>query len=676
MKYRGVAYYPEYWPEERWDEDIRLMREAHINLVRVGEFAWAAMEPVEGEFTLDWLHRLVGKMAAAEINVLLCTPTAAPPAWLTSAYPETVMMPEEGKRHTHGIRRHYCPMHPTYRAHTRRITEKLSRDFSPYANIAGWHIDNELGPERGWCHCDYCQGQFQQWLRERYGTLEELNRRWGTRFWSVEYSAWEQIQLAGADRYPSAQLDTRRFKSFTYVDFAAEQVRILRANHPGALITTNGMGPIFEPINYFDLYDLVDRAAADQYFDVADMASDSLANDLFRCYKPNTPWWMTETGSGALTNDKVPAAGQLRAWAYSGLARGCEAWCFFRWRTCLSGQEQELQGVIEHSGKPRRRYAAVQHLFTELDEFAPHFAELPMPKAEVAIIHDYDVLWGYKSSSAENHIHYKELLQRVYRPFFDRHVLVDFPTPAADLSAYKLVVLPSLTMIDEDFAARLRAYVAAGGTVLSLPQLACRDRNDNYLPACAPVGLHDLFGLRVEGGMYLRSFVGPDQALWFPQAKSEDETPAVRVRLSSGDVTGTAGAWMEDIELEGGVALGTFLDNEFAGCPFFIEQTTGSGKTRYLGAYPSDSLLADIVEDTLAQAGIAGGPETPEWVEIIRRGDYTFVINHRNDAVTVPMIAESALVGTYRDGQVELGPYDVCILVGAPASLPASVLSE
>ena len=188
MKYRGVAYYPEYWPEERWEEDIRLMRAAHINLVRVGEFAWTPMEPAEGRFTLDWLHRLVAGMGAAGINVLLCTPTATPPAWLTEQYPDVLLVREDGSRAEHGRRRHYCPTSPTYRHYSQRITETLSREFARYPNVVAWQLDNEFGPEYSFCHCAHCQGQFHAWLQRRYGTLEELNARWATRFWSMEFT--------------------------------------------------------------------------------------------------------------------------------------------------------------------------------------------------------------------------------------------------------------------------------------------------------------------------------------------------------------------------------------------------------------------------------------------------------------------------------------------------------
>ncbi len=666
MKYRGVAYYPEYWPEERWDEDIRLMRAAHINLVRVGEFAWTPMEPAEGHFSLEWLHRLVANMGAAGINVLLCTPTATPPAWLTEQYPDVLLEREDGSRAEHGRRRHYCPTSPTYRHFSQRITDTLSREFAHYENVVAWQLDNEFGPEYSYCHCAHCQAQFRTWLQQRYGTLDELNARWATRFWSMEFSNWGQIRLAKNDFYSATKLDSHRFWSQSFIDFAAEQAAIIRVNDPGAIVTTNGMGPVFDPINYYKLFSFLDVACDDLYFDIATMEGDTLAMEIYRNYKPGKAFWITETGSGALAATKVPASGQLRAWAFSALARGCEAYNFFRWRTCLSGQEQELQGVIEYSGKPRRRYAAVQALYGELEALWPRFADLPLPSAEVAIINDYDAVWGYDSSRVE--IRYDQQVLAMYRACFDHNVAVDVIPPERDFAGYKVVLLPSLLMVDEEFAARLRAFVQAGGTVVSLPQLATRDRNDNYLPACAPVGLTELFGLRVEGGMYLRNHNGPEQALWVPQASYADETPAVRVMLPGGEVDGVCRTWMEDIELEGGTALGAFTDNDFAGNPFLVEQRTGSGRTLYCAAYPTPEVLDPIMVDALNGAGVQLGLPSPHYVEVLRRGDYTFVINHRAEPVRVPIDAGQVIIGDYHDGHAHLGAYDVCLLqrVAAP----------
>lgn len=662
MKYRGVAYYPEYWPESRWDEDIRLMQEAHINLVRIGEFAWAAMEPAEGEFTLDWLHRLVRKMEVAGINVMLCTPTATPPAWLTQQYPDVRLELVDGRRMEHGTRRHYCPTNQIFRHFSRRITFQLSQEFGNYRNVVAWQLDNEFGPEGGVCFCPNCQAQFRSWLRRRYGTLANLNAGWQTRFWSVEYSSWEQVKLGHGDHYSSVKLDSSRFMSDCYVDFAREQTGIIRRDDPDALVITNGMGPIFEPIDYYQMFDFLDRACDDLYFDIATMDGNALALDLYRNIKPGTPFWITETGSGALSADKVPAAGQFRAWAFSALARGSEAHCFFRWRTALSGQEQELQGILEYSGRPRRRYQAVKELFTEMKSLETVLADMPLPTAEVAIINDYQTLWGYKASRIGPQVQYMQRFHHLYKALFDANIMTDVIPPERELSGYKVVILPPVLIANEQLAKRLRDFVHAGGTLISYPQLFQRDQCDNYLPAAAPVGLTDIFGLRVEGGTYLTSYVEAQEALWVPEKCSHDLTPKVEFQLNDVTHHGKVAAWMEDIELDGGTALGHFRDADFAGCPALVANQYGEGKSYYFAGFPDDELLRPVLDHALAAAGVFRGPETAEYVEVVERGEYLFVINHRAEETVVEISASAVFVGVYQQGAAHLPPYGVCLL--------------
>jgi len=262
MKYLGCAYYPEYWGPERVDIDAKLMRQASINCVRIGEFAWSRMEPAEGIYALDWLHQAVEKLGKHGIDVVMCTPSATPPAWLTEAYPDVLLVRADKGKLRHGTRRHYCSTSDTYRRHCARIAGVLSREMSRHKNVVAWQIDNELGPETGWCYCENCQSRFQQWLQTRYGTIEELNGRWGTGFWSMDYSNWRQVRLGedAADHFSSRRLDTKRFLSDMMIDFGLAQAEVLRKNHPKATITTNGMGPIFMPLDYYKLYAGLDVA--------------------------------------------------------------------------------------------------------------------------------------------------------------------------------------------------------------------------------------------------------------------------------------------------------------------------------------------------------------------------------------------------------------------------------
>jgi len=659
IRHRGVAYYPEFWPEDRWDEDVRLMKRAGINFVRIGEFAWTAMEPAEGRFDLGWLHRIVEKLGRAGIRVLLCTPTAAPPAWLTTRYPDTLLVRKDGSRAMHGARRHYCSTSPTYRRHSARITEALAREFSKHKNVLGWQLDNEFAAEGGGCYCPNCTARFRQWLKDRYGDLAKVNAAWQTRFWSVTYTDWQELDLRQAAGYPSIELDVRRFSSDMLCDFAAHQTAILRRHHPGALVTTNMMGPIFTPVNYYKMAELFDVVADDLYFDVATMSADAAACDIFRCMAPPRPFWITETGSGALTEGKVPYPEQLRAWAFSALARGSEGHFFFRWRTCLAGQEQDLQGILETSGRPRRRYAAVQKLFKELESLEGRLRDLPLPEADVAIVSSYDVYWAYDSTRIGKHARPVQHLLELHERLFDRHILTDIIPPERDLKGYRLVILPVLCIVPEDLKARLKAFVRAGGVVLATPQLASRDANNNYVPRWAPDGLADLFGLRVESRLYLDNANEADQSLWVPAPNVVSET--VGVRMEDG-LTGQAERYIEDVELASARPLATFSDNYLAGCPAAAVNKVGRGAAFYVAGFLDRPLEAAVLDRALARAGVKPGPATPKWVEIVRRGRVVFAINHGRKAVEVEMPAGRTIVGNCAKGVARLPAYGVCVV--------------
>lgn len=664
MKYLGCAYYPEYWGRERYETDAQLMRAAGINIVRVGEFAWSRMEPEEGVFTLEWLHEMVQVMGKYGINILMCTPTAAPPVWLTSTYPDTIILKQDGKRMEHGTRRHYCYTSDTYRRHTKRIVEKLSVEFSKYENVVAWQIDNEPDLlETEICCCDSCQGQFQAWLNKKYGSIKELNKKWGTGFWSMDYYDWRQVRLAEMKvrHYPSRKLDTLRFASDAMIDFILMQADIIRENHPGSIVSTNLNGAVFTHIDYYKLFSKLDIAFKDQYFDVCTMDVNVMIMNQFRSFKAQSKYWVTETGAGALDHGRPPHKDQFKAWIWSSFAHGADAYLVFRWRTCLSGQEQELQGILEHSGIPGHRYKAVKECYNEMREMSAALGDLPLPEAEVAIIHDYNVMWAYQSSVVGADVKYSENFFKLHQELYQRNILADIIPTDRDLVRYKLVILPSLMMITEDFAKRLAEFVSRGGVIFAQGQIGMRDSNANYLEFKGPGYLQELLGVYVSGGMYLFSQVEADEGMMRKKNRVEMKLAGT---LSDKQVEGTANAWIADMELNGGRTLVECTNDTYSGQPAIVEKNSGKGCSIYVAVSEVDKvLMSEIFDYVISKAELTPGVKADMYVEIVRRGNVLFAINHSKNEASVDIDAKgSVLMGDMVDSTVKLPPYGVFIM--------------
>jgi beta-galactosidase len=643
------------------------MRDAGINLCRIGEFAWSRLEPRQNEFTLDWLHQTLDILAEHGIDVMMCTPTPTPPAWLTRAYPDTVMANARGQRAHHGARRHYCPSSRTYREHTRRIVTKLVTDLKSHRNIVAWQLDNEFGPEYGWCHCDNCQEGFRAWLKARYETLDRLNEAWKTGFWSTDYTDWAQIRLAEDDYlpiYPSRRMDSRRFWSDTINAYAAYQYDLVRSIDPDITITTNGMGPIYTFFDYFKLFDKMDVACDDLYFDYATQDCNALTMNVYRSFKPGKPFWIAETGSGALDHNRPPLPDQFRAWAYSSWAHGGDAHIVFRWRTCLSGQEQELQGILEHNGRPRHRYRTVQKTFNEIRQVRQQLGEMPLPKADVAFIVDFNTLWGYESARVGAEVGANQQMMTLHKQLYARNVLADFIPPTRDFQQYRLIILANLMMIDAAFAERLKAFVRGGGIVLAIGQIGMRDFNDNYLAETAPQHLHDLLGITIEGGMYLTSFVGPDEALARPVRHSRPVELPMSGAIGDAQIRGIARAWAADCDVQDATILLRFDTDTYAGQAALTEKPTGNGKAIYLATtHPDDALLGRLIEYALAAAQVPLGPAAPLYVEVVRRGAVSFCINHTAEPQQVQLDTPGRpVLGAVEENTVKLAPFGVAIV--------------
>jgi beta-galactosidase len=664
MFYFGVDYYPEQWPEEYWPEAARLMAEAGFNVVRLADFAWSKMEPRQGQFEFDWLDRAIASLASHGIRAVLATPTASPPPWLMHKFPQAFRVGEDGRRLTYGNRREYCPNNPDYLDHCRRIVSQMAARYCHHPSVIGWQIDNEFG-ER--CYCPVCAGRFHQWLRQRYQSLETLNEKWGTEFWSHIYTEWEQIPLplkSGGSPNPGLALDFFRFSSDSYLAFQHMQVEILRQNCPSHFITHNLMGFNYDQIDYFDLARELDFVSLDNYPRTQwNMQADvepsrlALAHCTMRGLKRQNYWVIEQqAGSGGWEIMSVaPKPGELRLWAYQSVAHGADGILFFRWRTARKGAEQYWHGLLDAHGRPGRRYAEIKRMGAEIKKVGKSiFASTVKPA--VAMLLSYPARFAFQIQPNNPQFNYSEHFHHIYQAFFHRNIGVDIVSPGADLSAYKLLVAPALHILSEEVARDLKQFVEAGGMLVVTPRSGVKDESGATVEQPLPGLLAQVCGLEIEECVSLPA--GVDQSLEFaaPDLEACDSPPA-RV-------------WCDVLDPRGAQVIARYGRDYLAGKAAITLNKFGSGMAVYLGTV-GDALLYDALASWLLDlARVRRTIIAPPGVEIAERWQgnqrILFVLNHGSFAqeITLDQTYTELLTGCSPiQGTIVIPPREVLILL-------------
>ncbi len=430
-------------------------------------------------------------------------------------YPDAFIVDANGVRRTYGCRREYCPTHAGYRERGRRVTQAMAHHYADHPGVIGWQTDNEFGD---YCYCELCRAAFHDWLIGRYGALDELNAAWGTVFWSHVYTDWAQIPTpaeTGGVPNPGLALDYHRFMSDTYVEFQREQVAILRASSTRQFITHNFMGFAYSKLDYYDLAADLDFVAWDNYPRLAfrmgagvDPARLALGHDAMRGLKGANFWLMEEqSGSGGWTHvGTTPRPGEIRLWTWQAIAHGADGMIYFRWRTARHGTEQYWHGVLDHDGKPRRRYREVQAIGHELAAVGERLLGAENVN-EVAIISDYDSRWAFQiqpnnaalaAPGAPAGFVYPSLVKNYYDALHAANVGVDIISPEADLSRYRLVIAPALYVLPQDVATSLAAFVKAGGLLITTARSGVKDAANAVVDMPLPGLLRDVCGVEVD----------------------------------------------------------------------------------------------------------------------------------------------------------------------------------
>ena len=649
----GAAWYPEQWPEARWDKDLALMEAAGVTVVRVGEFAWSRMEPSEGVYDLDWLERAVRLAEKHHIAVVIGTPTDAPPAWLTKAHPEVLHVDAKGLRAEHGGRRQFSPSSPAYRVFCHDIVEKLAERFGRDPNVIGWQIGNEYTEES---FDPDTRAQFQAWLKAKYGTLQALNAAWTTAYWSEAYDAWDEIPLNAKPGNPGLMLDHRHFVTDSWVEFQKAQLDALRAKiDPRQFTTTNigGLGWSDNWDHYAVAHDL-DLASWDPYVGEGHLDAARLAtvSDFVRGWKRQN-FWAMETQPGSVNWAPVNTAldrGEVRAMAWEGVGHGADAVLYWQWRAALNGQEQYHGALVGPDGEPLPLYDEVAQIGREFATASKALAGTS-PVSKVAILQSYDSRWAIDFQLHSKDYDQLKVLVDWAKPLQDQAQSVDIVEAGAPLDGYAVVFAPSLNVISDALGAKLLAWVEAGGHLVLGPRSGMKDEADRLQPERQPGPLAHALGGRVEQYYALDAPVAVTgeagsgtAAVWAEQLSAN--APDAQVVLRYGDGSG----WL-------------------AGRPAAIRHKVGRGSITYLGAWIDPVLMRAFEARELAAAGVrpAFGP-APEGVEVTRRvgpdRDVFILINHGAASRTAPIPPGlvDVLAGKPAAREIVLPPQGVLVL--------------
>ncbi|WP_022881981.1 beta-galactosidase [Gryllotalpicola ginsengisoli] len=645
----GGDYNPEQWDPSVWDDDVRLMTAAGVTTATVGVFSWAKLEPEPGRFEFGWLDTVIEKLHAAGIRVLLATATASPPAWMAARHPETLPVDERGVRLGFGSRQQYSPHSRVYREFAERLVRELAGRYGRHPAVEAWHANNEYGCHVSESFDEESVSAFRAWLEAKYGTIEALNRAWGTYFWSQAYASFDEVdapRAAPTFRNPTQQLDWKRFNSDGILELFLMEKAVLAELSPGVPVTTNFMG-FFGELDYWKWAERLDFVSDDEYPDPADPRAHvhlAATRDLMRSLGGGKPWLLMEQSPSAVNwrprnLPKPPGANRLHG--LQAVARGADGVLHFQWRQAEAGAEKFHAAMVPHAGPDSRVHREVQALGAELAELSQGPVLGASVDAQAAILWDWDTLWALRQDANPARIDYLATVMHWYGALLRRGVVVDFARPGARLDGYGAVFVPALHVAAPDELDALAAYAEAGGQLVVGYQTGILDRDlhaylGGYLGG-AGSALQRTLGLRVEEFAPL-----PASAL------AGDEGPGSEASVV-GELAGTATEWQEFTVVDDAEVLARFDDGAAAGEAAITRRPAGGrGAAWYVATQPGAELFDALADRVLTDAEI----ETPfaapvVGVETVVRGGVRFVLNHTPKPAEVEVLGRTVTVPAY-----------------------------
>ncbi len=673
----GVCYYPEHWDDSMWDDDFRRMREMGMNVVRMGESAWNIWEPEEGIFSFELFDKAISLCERHGLKVILGTPTYAPPAWLTSRYPEVLRTDFYGNVMQHGSRRHYNYTSPIYIERCKRIVTALAEHYQNNGTVIGWQIDNELN-----CHMDVSFSEsdntaFRNWCMEKYKTLEALNNAWGTAFWAQTYTAWDQVSLPRPTptyHNPSHLLDFYRFTSDMTIRFAKMQYDILKKHFPDRFITHNG---IFENIdNYRLTEESLDFMSYDSYpgFPVM-LRKDAPAwfrericsHKLSRVRGYSSKFIVLEQQSGpggqsgAALNEKIsdylhytPKPGQMSLWAWQSIAHGADGLLFFRWRTCPFGSEMLWHGLNHYGNQPNWRLDEAKKLGNDISKIGRVLLSSSC-EASAAIVYDYDNTSNCRIDGYVGGDEWKAE-EFLYQALNESHIPTDVISFQSlndldGISKYKVLFLPNAQLLDYNDVKLLKAYAEQGGILIFGPRSGYRDRRNQCHMLPFPGVIRELAGIEVTD---------------FTMADIDNP---VSIRFEATDKTATASVFNEVLEIKNpeGRILATYLSDYYAGKTAAASVPAGKGQVVYFGTFPTVENMSLLLESLDISDPVLPFADVPREIEAVVRkygeSRIHIFLNYTDSSVELNFkkTARDLLTGEEYYGIIQIKPYGVII---------------
>lgn len=649
----GGDYNPDQWPEEVWDDDVRLMKKAGVNLVSVGIFSWAKIETSEGVYDFDWLDRIIDKLGEAGIAVDLASATASPPMWLTQAHPEVLWKDYRGDVCQPGARQHWRPTSPVFREYALKLCRAMAEHYKGNPYVVAWHVSNEYGCHNRFDYSEDAEHAFQQWCEERYGTIDAVNDAWGTAFWAQRMNDFSEIvppRFIGDGNFmnPGKLLDFKRFSSDALKAFYIAERDTLAEITPDLPLTTNFMvSASGSVLDYDDWGDEVDFVSNDHYFIPGEAHLDELAfsASLVDGIARKDPWFLMEHSTSAVNWREInyrKEPGQLVRDSLAHVAMGADAVCYFQWRQSKAGAEKFHSAMVPHAGEDSAVFRDVCELGADLNKLSDEgILGSRLAKSRVAVVFDYESEWATEhTATPTQHVHHVDEPLAWFRALADQGVTADVVPVRGAWDGYEMVVLPSVYLLSEETTRRVRDYVVGGGRLVVTYYTGISDEKDHVWLGGYPGSIRDVVGVRVEEFMPMgNDFTGvPDHLDLSNGAVAHDIADVI------GSVDGTA------------TVLATFKDNPWTGMdgvPVIVANTFGEGRSVYVGARLGREGLALSLPEILESLGMAeAGGNDGRVLHVEREGAdgsrFVFSFNRTHETVRVPVEGE-VVVSSFAD---------------------------